>query len=613
MPTRLGRNYTNDRIRYIYGARAEQLAPVAVLAQPPWGGCRPDLPNALRDWASFSSTKGLISTEGNLTNDDGWTRLSPATLPLGNDSTPPASGANEQPINGLYQFGRVDNGASVRVQLVAMTAKTGGNDGYGFYNDTTNGWTVLADEGGSANRFSATEGFLKDFCTFPAGAPNRGGWGWGGSYVNITRVCCVVASGIDAGCDPVKVIYPTSGGEALTCGKLYKEFGGANDFYARSVCTFFERVLYGATKENTVECRQRVRWTVPADASDLTGIGSGAMDLTEFRRDIMRVIPMGSVCAVYAYDGIAFLTPTGDYTAPYFRQYIDRRRGPIGPRAVCAINLDTHFFIAHDGWFMLNGSGQVIRVGVREDGAQYWMDTFYRRLNPGAADTITCAYDSLRHLVRIAFPTSQSTTNTEVWHFDVETGNVWFDDYGTHGTGLYTPSYFAMGDQTIGADETWDASVGSWDTDTKTWDETAPRIGLGRGIFGTRRGFVFQYDPTTINRDGVPPSWFAIGTVSPLGNPASLKTSDTLWIEHTDYLNSASWSAGFIGYDGTLAATAVSASTGGHYGANESSYVNARLTSHELGWYIAGTGPVNIQSIRAHILADVGERVRAQT
>jgi hypothetical protein len=295
--------------------------------------------------------------------------------------------------------------------------------------------------------------------------------------------------------DPVQ-IYPVDPGGGYSSTGVYETMtdnASYAPFLAKSVEAFDGRVLYFNTEEVGVRHKTRVRWSQVGSAEPSTAVGAGAMDMVEFNRQGLCVKRLGNRVALYAEDGIAFLTRTMNPQQPFYAEYISNERGLMGPFAVCAVSNDTHFGIFTDGWFLVDMNGQMVELGFMDVGGvktSKWKRTFYGLLDVSQRERIVCSYDNEYGYIRIAFPRREvdtSTDNEVVWVYELSTDRLFTD--------LYPVTTWGVGDLTLAASTTWNTATGTWEEATGTWRSMDTTFALRKVLHGTKNGYVVVHNP----------------------------------------------------------------------------------------------------------------------
>lgn len=625
MPSTLG---TKSNTQLFYKRQAvKKLGPSQVTAMAPWRGYEPNVRATEQSWQGFSAALGIIPIGDYLQTEDGflWVdRNDPAsgTLALGSGALP---SANPQAVTMVSEF-TSSNIYGSSPYILAMTGWSTTGAGRLFYRlNATASWTAAAAAGTAPDNFGDSDGSrLYDWDVFTPGAPGRvvvAGAVAGPILVMCNGYDAPAATRSAAGVTIVSGNPPTYTvlTDELLAGGVY--------FRAATCCTFQDRMLFGATRENNVPCPVRVRWSKVGDCSKITAAspGAGAVDLIEFTQPIQRIMVLGDVVAVYSGDGVCFLKRTLRVTDPFQRSYVSLTRGLLAPQAVCEIGRNMHFGIFTDGWYILTESGEWNRVGqLQSDGATgvRWDELFYSTLNYARRSQVAVGYDAYRQQVRITFPQGVGSTKpTATWILDLKSNTVW-----PSGSGAYSPTCFATAKQVYASTLlTWATITTKWSTETGFWSTyDAKTEDIPAPIWGTSLGMVYQTSYASVLQGyrlisggsavytgGVQPTWLLQSHVVPVGEIGTFATADELWINYEDQ-GPSTVTLGLVDADGDFFGQA-RALGGVAQNRPLSAYVNMHQALRQAGWNLSGTGIIKLRSIRGQFITDGGLQVRPQT
>jgi len=497
IPQRSRRSYdpggriTASEGRELSGTRVRSI-------QAPWGGFTPDLAPELTTWQDSEVLQNMMARQGLLGPMDGYVKVtgSPTTLPLGTN-TPPAGAGNEEPVVGLFQF--IDSTGVKRQYAVTAHAVLGH-----LYSFNTGSWTNIPAAAA---------------ITFTGDASGAG----------VAQTLCDAVYHTPSG----RIIFANNFNrilEHVPGAANYSELasGALAPFLARSVEVADGRILFLNTSETGTRFQNRVRWTVVGGTRALTGLGSGFLDLDELDGPGLRLRKLGNVIVAYFERGVAFLRRRVSASTPYTREYVDRRRGLIGPFSACDIGQSAHFGIYTDGWFILTEDKVFREVGRRLIGGQShrkFTDNFYSRLNTAQQHRTYVECDLERRIVSIVFPTVDNNHPSERWFYDIDTDTVW------PAQEAITPNVLGRFDDNI-TEIGWDDVGGTWEAISGAWEDFAQQTGRLRIAAGTRGGLVWRYTPAVVTYDGVLPTYRMRSFPDVLGVGSSRKIWERFYVNY---------------------------------------------------------------------------------
>ena len=599
-------------------AESQQLEGKVTLAmQSPWAGIMPDIaPHNQPANSCDVATRGLIARpdptgfgevlmpdDGTIpAEDSGGLQANP--LPLGSN--------NGLEVVGIAELSRTNASGTHTGQFeLTLTAVVAGDNStaasrtmHRIKPDTSpRGWEVIPFDthGDTITGPLQNREAIPDFAVMAEGAPGRSAYQ--GAIDQPVLVWCNTGDSVQ--------VYPCADvGDAgqHKHSRLTDEF---TIFEAKTVEAYRGRLFYGNTLESGVSHRQRIRWTAPFTADPkVANPGSGAMDLREFSRDLLRLEKIGDGVAAYFEDGTAFLRTTGNPTAPMERQILKERRGLLSTHAMVPVGDNAHFGIFDDGWFLLDSSGRWREVGMQQIGEGIypkWKRYFYDNLDINNRHRLFCAYDG--NFIRICYPraTDPSTDIAEVWVYDLEGDRVFITDRSA----LCMSSV----NQQISDAVAWEDVTGKWSEALGSWDASRARFGLRSTAIGTSDGWVLLYDPDLFTEFNTTTglsvnSTFNFRTpLSDLGQPRFIKTAHRLWLE---YINTNSTNIATEVFGNTL--------TGSESGTIDVSlpdripgevidgWRHTDFSDTHLGFQMSGTAPVLIRSMEVDLFQRPWER-----
>ena len=259
---------------------------------------------------------------------------------------------------------------------------------------------------------------------------------------------------------------------------------GGNAF--KTIETLNNRLLMGNIISNGVAYAQQVKWSQNGTAT-FSGTGSGSQDLVD-RDDEIRVIKkMGPFRGfVYKAESIVEARATGEVTSPF---EFSEKIGGFG--ILCPSSIvhwaRGHMFIATDEEIYNFDGSNLDNIGkdIR--------DELFPLLNPSLLDKVVAGYtrDTQEYLVVI--PSVGETENSLFYAFDPRRRR-WR-------SGRY-PNVTSIGSYSTALGLSWDEAVGSWDAQTKAWNEELGTASRQSVIVGTTTKRVFKLTEGVHTFDG---------------------------------------------------------------------------------------------------------------
>jgi hypothetical protein len=590
----------------------------------------PDIDPYLQPPSACSHSRGLVARpdpygDGEvLMPDDGF------GLCADDGAQPPIGAGTHLPVTLLYELARTNAvGARTGVYDLTIMAIAGSSDGVAgnstlwIVNPLTGNWDQVAHSGALGTALSGGRDNLYDCATMPEGTATRAV----GSGA-IDQPVAVFCNGHDAWSNDVQV-YPCDAVGGANDNDYEELTSTLGDFKAVTVEAFNGRLYFGNTSESGTIHRQRIRRTPVFNCDpDPALIGSGAMDIREFSRDLLRLEKLGNVLAAYFEDGTAFIRSTDVATSPDAYQVLRERRGLLSTHSVCSVGHQEHFGIFDDGWYILDASGRFTEVGVANIGGQQlpkWKRTFYESLDMDNRNRLFVSYDG--NYVRIIYPRVGNALGDadEVWIYDPRSDRVWIENY-TDGNGI---TVFGYGSEEISENLLWSSPVqdfldrggNAWSLIFGSWASMGARFGLKTMLHGNLAGYVLIRDPDLITRLNTQsetyeaPEYEFNSVVSSLGEPRLLKTARQIWVEYIQ-TTGPDMTVRVVGNplrgdDGTphtpeqytLNLTPTNRQAGEILTAKQ----HFNFTDTQLGFELSGTAPILIRSIETDYLLKLQE------
>lgn len=529
---------------------------------PPWGGFVPDLSPELTDWSDSEWCLNLLTKQDVLVAPDGYARVNSGSLPLG-EAVPPSVTAS--PVVAVFSV--VVSDSLIRRYAITANATTGR-----LYEELTGTWTNRAAAGTALTGDTSGAGVAQTLADYA---------------VHTLSGQIVITNNFD------DVMVHTLG------AATYAVFSAT--FKARSVCVADGRILFFNVSNAGVRTQNRVQWTTVGGTPALTGLGSGFLDLDEMQGPGLRIRKLGNVIVCYGQRLVAFLRRRESASTPYVREYLDERRGLVGPFAACDIGQHTHFGIYNDGWYLLREDGVFQEVGrriLRGRSYRKFTDTFYRILNTNRQSRVCVESDIERRLVTIIFPATDADHPSERWLYDTDTDTVWPMEE------TEVPNCLGRMEDAVSV-VGWDDITTTWASTTGGWADFNGQTGRERVVAGTRSGLVWRYSPAIVSYDGTLPTWRMRSFPNALGFASGRKTWEKLYIGYERIAGTPTpVSVELHNHDGVVTSQVFTPSRG-VAGTRQLDYVHAAESGaspggHRLGYELSGVHPFKLVLLEAN-------------
>jgi hypothetical protein len=499
-----------------------------IQAAPPWSGYIASTNYQMLGPSALSYTQNLIPKSESLTYDYGWSDYEAANgttnpIPLGGVGWA-FPGTTGFPVMSLdFLPGLI---SSLDEGIVAITAASGGTSGTVFHYppNIIPQWGILT-AAGDAILTDSDQMIDSAFYPFPNTGSQQGILVWSNGGFDTTNARIYYFPSNAGGTQYNNLPTPTA----------RPDLSSGASFNCRSLCVFGERLVVLNTMESGASPNrsqpQQLRWTVPSwttvTAANWSGRGSGFARMTQFNGAGVAVRTIGDRMAVYMEDGVALLKKTGEYQAPFTLDYATLRRGLLGTKAVCQVGGGIHFGVFTDGFFLFSANGSWEELGTQvQKGTRVrkWTDYFFTILNRQYQHKMVTFYDEERHLVYISFPSVGSTSNNNLWVYEMEADRMWPQDWTRF------PTAWCFGRDDAG--------------------------GQMRPIHGDGSGYVYEHEYDSYLRAGVAPSWQLYIASQDLDDPFSEKAVTGHYLEFKDHNVSGTITLGT--YPGTAPASSLS-------------------------------------------------------
>ncbi len=299
-------------------------------------------------------------------------------------------------------------------------------------------------------------------------------------------------------CNGVDEIYTSVGG-----GTNIATVGAATITGARAIVGHKGRALFGNVKDSGSNRRdQRVHYSIVGDPENVTGTGSGFVDLDEDAFPIAAAaVVAGNVCMYKGGTGVGgslvIGTPTGLTNTPYRWDTLSGHSASVGivaPRTLQVISPSLAFYLGHDAFYLHDGARGVLPV------AQTIAEDIVSRLSYSALSMAVAWYKPRSGEIHVAIPTGGSSYANEVWVLNLRDRHV-FGPY------QYTHAITAAAAYVSTGSLTWDTlPVGlTWDTlPYATWDTIGGSPSAQATILGTSTGQTVEDNDVEMQDLGTP-------------------------------------------------------------------------------------------------------------
>lgn len=287
------------------------------------------------------------------------------------------------------------------------------------------------------------------------------------------------------------------------------EPGGVVLSKAKCLCPAGPFLFLGNTTEDGNPYPGRVRWNkfdvMETWKNDGSGNGqAGYMDVLEEPTAIKTIVPIGNYYAVYKERSVHLMTYVG-LPVIWSRRQVVSGRGLLAPKALVSLG-DFHIVAFTDNFYIFNGASlQPIGNAIRDD--------FFSALNPNKKDLMFAYHLEDKAEVIFAYPGLNSDTPDKAVVYNYLL-NAWsFRDFPfTAATSYLTQSTTA-----------WQDAIGTWDTQTLTWDSRDFLTNSPIPIVGDATNKkTFHYD-TTEGKNGAALDGYATTALTDFGRPDKVK------------------------------------------------------------------------------------------
>jgi hypothetical protein len=193
---------------------------------------------------------------------------------------------------------------------------------------------------------------------------------------------------------------------------------------AGTISAFVGRMFYGETTETGSYFQDRVRWSVIRDATDLTGAGSGFVDLDDTMGKVVKLLPLGGVLVGYKQTSLYNLNPTGDVDDAIVKQLVSPGIGCAAKSTVLSVvardGLPAHIFLGQGrgGYNVYMYTGTLLEP-IGDDIKQELRDN----IDPLQAKNAFAIVDHKRNQYIFFVAYRGETFPHRAWLYDIDTGS----------------------------------------------------------------------------------------------------------------------------------------------------------------------------------------------
>ena len=212
------------------------------------------------------------------------------------------------------------------------------------------------------------------------------------------------------------------------------------------------------------------------DPLDWTGATVGTVDLDDDPYPISAANIIAGAPTIYKGNNtggtIIRATPTGSVNEPLRFDTVSTDLGILCPRSLVPISQGTNFFIGQDGLYLHDGLRGLKAIAPHSSRA------LIRAINQNALQGTYAYYRPYTKEIVMSIATGDLTVPTETWVYNTELDKL----YGPWIYGVGQPTATAIFADIGGV--SWNTLVGTWDSQTSSWDN----LGAGAASFGFFHG-----------------------------------------------------------------------------------------------------------------------------
>lgn len=295
-----------------------------------------------------------------------------------------------------------------------------------------------------------------------------------GGETNPFSCCSTIASdGTDVyfltnGIDEVMRWEGGSGGDDL--------FEFVTDFYAKVLGVFKGRLIYGWQTDGGYACPKRVGWSVLDDPDDLTGTGSGFVELDQTVDWVVAFAPLKNKFYVVKERSIWELMYVGGTTYFWPEIRVDGV-GTYSPLSVIPLGED-FIFLGNDNVYSYNGLS-LDTLGDQMLSLFYNTDT--KIVNSVELEQAVAVYIEELEEYWLAVPT-KGQRSSELFKY-----NLRHKFWSRKEVEVSMLGYYSLSETTL-----WNDLVGTWDDQDWIWMEKALPAGAPTTLLGSPAGYIYE-------------------------------------------------------------------------------------------------------------------------
>jgi len=256
---------------------------------------------------------------------------------------------------------------------------------------------------------------------------------------------------------------------------------------ARRLVIFKSRLLAGFTVEGGTVCTRRVRWSVAGNPEDITGTGSGFVDLAETSDWVVALVPLKNKLFIFKERSIWELPYKGG--ADVFGGPILKIDGVGTYSNLSIVSLgDELIFYGTDNIYLFDGEN-LDSIGKNIYSLVY--ETEKRLVNVGKADRVPSVYIEELKSYQLCFPTGESEIPSLLAEYSFDYQSWTLRDIQITAFGYYT----------VSGQPRWVDMTGTWEAQTGIWMQKKLPSGAPTTLIGTPDGYIYEDDRITKSTD----------------------------------------------------------------------------------------------------------------
>lgn len=253
---------------------------------------------------------------------------------------------------------------------------------------------------------------------------------------------------------------------------------------AKSLAVFKSRLIAGGTVESGYNCPQRVRWTVVGDPEDVTGPGSGFVDIVATPDWIVTLVTLKNRLFVFKERSIwelPYVGGTDVFGAPVLRV---EGVGTYSPHSVITLGEELIFF-GTDNVYLYDG---VDLVPIGKNIYPLLYETASRVVDADKIKRTAASYiEELKEYWLVVCGKGSDVPNIFMKYSFDHNAWTWREDAKITAFGFYS---------TPGAPR-WTDLTGTWNAQTWRWMDRPLTSGAPTTLIGDHNGYVYEDDRMT--------------------------------------------------------------------------------------------------------------------